>query len=208
MSIQDGRQGYLTRILPRVGHPTNVVDLGLIRALNERCLDLLVQLAVSEHASVPTAISSNRDLWRVFDASVRERAARHPVLLMDINFADSAWWRCVADGRLVEERSSVTGSLPFGMAGELMRETVTLAWIIARADEGLATILCGMAPPVARIFSSFSSPDVERLSARHHGHLRLRFDDHPSYWRMYLKIAGCKSSTASLSLDTFVESCQ
>jgi hypothetical protein len=89
-----------------------------------------------------------------------------------------------------------------------MRETVTLAWIIARADQGLATSLCGMTPPVARIFCSFAPPDVERLSARHHRHLRLRFDDHPSYWRMHLRIAGSKPNPTPAIAEVVMENRQ
>ncbi len=191
MSNQEGRQAGLRHSsVLNSGRSKDAADLELVRALNERCLELMVRLAKSEGSPVPAAVSSNRALWRSLDSSARQRAANHPVLLVDIAFADAAWWRCVAHNRVAEQKANAPGYLPPKVASELMRETMTLGWIIAREDRGLATALCGMAPSVARIFCSFGPTDVERLSTRHHRHVRLRFDDHPLYWRMYLRIFG------------------
>lgn len=197
MSNQEGHRAALQHRTVNAGQTNGAVDPGLVRALNERCLELMVRLAKSEGIPIPAAVSSNRALWRGLDSSARQRAANHPVLLVDIAFADAAWWRWAAYNRVAERKPSAPGFLPPRVASELMRETMTLAWIIAREDRGLATALCGMAPSVARIFCSFGPTDVDRLSTRYHRHVRLRFDEHPLYWRMYLRIF-CNVSVSSV----------
>jgi hypothetical protein len=136
-------------------------------------------------------------LWCALDPTARLRAAEHPMLLLDMNFSDAVWWGSAAQGRSVEETTSVASYLPAIIASELTRETLTVAWTLARADPGIATVLCGMAPQVSRLFASFSPAQLERLSARE-DHLRLRFDDHPPYWRMHLKTA---VRTSALSIE-------
>lgn len=199
MSNQEEHRTGLRHGTVNARQAKDAVDLGLVRALNERCLELMVRLAKSEGTPAPAAVSSNRALWCSLDSSARQRAANHPALLVDIDFADAAWWRWVAYNRAAERKTSAPGYLPPRVASELMRETMTLAWIIAREDRGLATALCGMAPSVTRIFCSFGPTDVERLATRHHRHVRLRFDDHPLYWRMYLRIFGDVSVSGVLS---------
>jgi hypothetical protein len=208
MSNQDGHRAGLRRGTVNARQAKDAVDLGLVRALNERCLELMVRLAKSEGTPAPTAVSSNRALWRSLDSSARQRAANHPVLLVDIDFADARWWHWVAYNRVAEKKPSASGYLPPRVASELMRETMTLAWIIAREDRGLATALCGMAPSVTRIFCSFGPTDVERLATRYHRHVRLRFDDHPLYWRMYLRIFTDVSISDAPSEEASAESPQ
>ena len=203
MSNQDGRNGDPRRALLSDNQSNGGVELGLVRALNERCLELMVQLARSDLTPVPTAVAENRNLWCGLDAIARKRAASHRALLLDISFADPTWWRCAADPKYIERRGAPPVHLPTKIASELMRETVMLAWIIVRADQGLATMLCGMAPPVARLFASFGTPDIERIATRHSRHLRLRFDDHPSFWRTHLRLSG--SSPFSSALDTEIQ---
>lgn len=191
MSSLDGHRADLRSTwMLKIGQSKDGVDLSAIRALNERCLELMVHLARSEAPPAPPAISANLALWRGLHPSARLRASRYAVLLLDMNFSDAAWWRWAAENRPIDRTPGATGYLPPKLSTQLARETITLAWILARADRGLATVLCGMAPPVTRMFCLFGPLDVERLSARHHRHLRLRFDDQPSYWRMHLTISG------------------
>jgi hypothetical protein len=179
----------------------DAVDLGFIRTLNERCIDLMVGLARSDQPPIPAAVSANRTLWCGLDPPARECAASHPVLLLDINFTDPAWWRWATESRSVEREASAVSYLPLEIASELMRETINLVWVIARKDQSLAIIFCGMAPQVAHMFSSFSPPDVERISAQYHRHLRLRFDDSPAYWRMHLRTSRSRAVPSAPSLE-------
>ncbi|MFC4311677.1 hypothetical protein ACFPN2_21505 [Steroidobacter flavus] len=166
----------------------------------------MVELARSDREHAPPAVASNRALWCGLDGGARERAANCGLLLLDINFTDPAWWRAAAADRPVERTGNLEGYLQPAVAAELMRETITLAWIVAREDRGQATIFCGLAPPVATQFASFSPSDLDRLSARYHRHLRLRFDDQPSYWRMHLTIDGSKWVSRGAGSEVTAES--
>ncbi|MBM0105798.1 hypothetical protein JM946_13740 [Steroidobacter sp. S1-65] len=193
MSNQDGHRAELRHLL------------GLIRALNCRGLELMAQLARSDAAPAPPAISRNLALWRGLDRSARERAANQPVLLLDVRFSDAMWWRWACERRPLERKPGAQGYFSPRVAAELMRETITLAWIIARADHGLASILCGMVPAVTRVVSSLDPAQIEQLADQHHRHLRLRFDDLPSYWRMHLKISGSKPILEVPTVETLSE---
>lgn len=205
MSYQDGHQAdpRRTSLVPG-GQLREAEGLQLVTVLNRRCLEVMVRLARSDEIRMPAALSENRALWRGLDPAGCERAASRPILLADVKFSDPRWWRGAAEGA-AERKGAVAGYVPARAATELMRETMTLAWVLVRADQGLATALCGMAPPVARLFSSFTPLDVERLSARHHHHLRLRFDDNPTYWRMHLKTAKSRTESAAPSRDAVTE---
>lgn len=190
MSNQDGHRAGQGRAPTLNGsRPKDAVDWILLRALNERCLDSMVRVARSDQERAPPAVSSNRALWCDLDTAARQRAAHHRLLLLDINFSDAAWWAEAAESRPVERESNGEGYLQPNVASELMREALTLAWVIARANPGQASIFCGMSPLVVGLFRSFTPSDLERVCARHQRHVRLRFDDQPSYWRMHLTIS-------------------
>src|SRR5688572_15594112 len=114
------------------------LDLGFVRTLNGRCIDLMVGLARSDRVPLPAAVSACRTLWCDLDSTARERAANHPILLLDINFTDPTWWRLAAENQSEEREASAASYLPLEIASELMRETMTLAWALARKDQGLA----------------------------------------------------------------------
>lgn len=201
MSSQDGHTSDGRSASLFGEQPKAVVARSLVRELNERCLELMVHLAKSDFTPVPTAVSVNRNLWCGLDATARGRISEHPVLLLDVYFANSAWWRWAANPRCLERKGSVAAQLPLKIASELMRETTTLAWTIARMDERLCTILFGMTPPVAHLFASFGPLDVERIAARHVRHVRLRYDDHPSFWRAHLRISGSRPMPPLVTLE-------
>lgn len=191
MSNQDGhRADYRRSSMLKAGLSRDAVDGRLLRTLNERGLELIVRLARSNQETAPPAVSANRALWCDLHTAARQRAANSRLLLLDLNFADSAWWRNAAQNRSVSPTACAPSYLAPHVTSELMRETLTFAWMVARADPCQATIFCGMTPHVANLFCAFSPSHLERHSYQHHGHLRLRFDDQPSYWRMHLKAAG------------------
>lgn len=203
MSSQDGHNADARRAsLLTERESTGVVELTLIRELNERCLELMVQLARSDFTPAPEALVANRALWTGLDATARHRAASYPFLLLDINFASAAWWRWAANPQCLERKGAAVAHFPTKIAAELMRETTTLAWIIARSDQRLGTVLCGMAPAVARLFASFGTPDVERVATKHCRCLRLRYDDHPVFWRALLRVSGSRPIQPTSSLES------
>jgi hypothetical protein len=142
--------------------------LRLVRQLNERCVDSLVQVAHSGQLSTGVEIVD-----------------QHRALLMDVQFLNVEWWRW-ARGR---QTRSATRRLPAKLANELTRETLILAWSTASTDPHTAGLLFGMSPAVASIFRALGPHDIEQIAAKHKHQLRLRWEEHPTFWRELLSAA-------------------
>lgn len=177
------------------GAPT----LGRVHALNERYLQALTQLARSDREQKTlSVVNGHRTLWRDLSASARQRAARMPFLLMDVHFQDAQWWRAVrGSGSRSRPRGALSAAFTGKLAGELMRETLMLAWSTALLDRGTAGVLLGMAPKVSDIITTLGPQEVERIAARSSAHLRLRWQDVPAFWRNLLT-AACAGDEAAL----------
>lgn len=162
-----------------------------VHALNERCLEVLSAFARTDAWPTPLAMGAPlRSLWRDLDAMARLRAAQTPFLLVDVRFRDSQWWRRARDphphrGPPIELSAVFTGKI----AGELMRETLMLAWSTAASDRSSASLLFGMAPAVSTIVAEFGAHDVEHIAAQHSQHLRPRWENVPAFWLELLSTA-------------------
>lgn len=166
-----------------------------VHALNARCLEVMVLLARGERELIVLPIvDGHRGLWRGLNEGARTLAARTPFLLMDVHFQDAEWWRWTKDSRNNRRRKIVLRAAFGGKtAGELMRETLMLAWSTVALDRGAATILFGMTPAVVSAITELDPQDVERIAARHSRHLRPRWEDLPAFW--------CKLLTAAKDGD-------
>lgn len=155
-----------------------------VHALNERCLELLAQLACSNRSPSHLAIiNQHRELWSQLNAAPRKRAARTPFLLVDVRFQDAPWWRLAKDPRLSRRSRIVTREAFTGKtAGELMRETLMLAWSTVAFERAGASILFGMTPAVSSIIAELGPQDVERIAARHSRYLQPRWEEYPAFW--------------------------
>lgn len=162
-----------------------------VHALNERCLELLTQLARTEREQPTLAIvNQHRSLWRSLNATARKRAARTPFLLVDVHFQDADWWRSVKDSRPNRRSKMVLhAGLTGKIASELMRETLMLAWSTVAFERGAASILFGMTPAVSSIIAELGPQDVERIAARHSRYLEPRWEDFPALWGKLLVAA-------------------
>lgn len=165
--------------------------LSRVHALNERCLELLAQLARTERQRIDLAIvNQHRSLWRSLNATARRCAARTPFLLVDLHFQDAEWWRSATHSRPSRRRKMALQAAFTGrIAGELMRETLMLAWSTVAFDRGAASIMLGMTPAVSAIIAELGPQDVERIAARHSQHLQLRWEDFPAVWGKLLAAA-------------------
>lgn len=165
--------------------------LDRIHALNERCLELLTQLARADRQRTDLAIvNQHRSLWRNMNATARTHAARTPFLLIDLHFQDADWWRSVREPRPSRRRRMVLRAAFTGkIAGELMRETLMLAWSTVAFDRGAASIMLGMTPAVSAVIAGLGPQDVERIAARHSQHLQPRWEDFPAFWGKLLAAA-------------------
>lgn len=162
-----------------------------VHALNERCLELLSQLARRDAKQFsPEIVRRHRGLWRSVSPKARRRAAQTPFLLLDAHFQDALWWRWARDPHAVRRhRISPRHTFSGRVAGELMRETLVLAWSTVALDRAAATILLGMAPDVSAIIAQLDVHDVERIAARQSRYLQLRWEDLPAFWCRLLNAA-------------------
>jgi len=164
--------------------------LGRVHALNERCIELLAQLARADRRSDLAIVNQHRNLWRGLSAITRKRAAGTPFLLMDLHSQDADWWHSVKDPRPSRRRKMVLRAAFTGkIAGELTRETLMLAWSTVAIDRGAASIMLGMSPAVSGIIAGLAPQDVERIAARHSAHLQPRWVDLPAFWGKLLAAA-------------------
>ena len=164
--------------------------LKLVRALNERCIQSLVQLAHSRQLKTGVEIVDlQRGLWRKLDPMGRRRAAASACLLLDVQFLNVEWWQWARVHRTGRLRTVGASRLPAKLANELMRETLILAWSTASTDPHTAALLFGMSPAVVGLFGELGPHDIEQIAARHKHQLRLRWEEHPTYWRSLITAA-------------------
>jgi len=164
--------------------------LKLVRQLNERCVDSLVQMAHSRQLTTGVeVVDQHRALWRKLDPAARRRAAAAALLLMDVQFLNAEWWRWARRRQASRFRAPAARRLPAKLANELMRETLILAWSTAATDPHTAGLLFGMSPAVAAIFGALEPHDIEQIAVKHKHQLRLRWEEHPTFWRELLSAA-------------------
>lgn len=164
--------------------------LRLVRELNERCIEALAQIAHSRQLTTGIEIvDQHRAVWRKLDLTARRRAAASAFLLMDVQFLNEDWWRWARSRQSGRFRTPGPRRLPAKLANELSRETLILAWSTASTDPHTAGLLFGMAPAVAAIFAELGPHDIDQIAARHKHQLRLRWEEHPTFWRELLAAA-------------------
>lgn len=162
-----------------------------VHALNERCLEWLSQLARSDAMPIsPETVQRERGLWRSLNPKARKQAAQMPVLLVEAHFRDAQWWRWARAPHAVRRhRIPARNAFSGRVAGELMRETLMLAWNTVALDRTAAMILLGMAPNVSAIIAELDVHDVERIAAKQSRDLQLRWDGLAVFWSRLLNAA-------------------
>lgn len=164
--------------------------LARVYALNERCLEVLTDLARTErHQASLAIVKEHRTLWRSLGLTARFRAAHAPFLLLDVHFKDADWWRAARDRSHRRTKLALCAAFRGKVAGELMRETLMLAWSTVAFDRGAASILLGMTPSVSSMIAALGPQDVERIAARQCSHLEPRWKDFPAFWGKLLVAA-------------------
>ena len=181
-----------------------IQSLDLVHQLNERCIELLCDVAAadSRHTALPI-ITENREIWVRLEPEARHRAARMPFVIVDAKFSDDAWWRRVAEslanGAGAEAPSN---GLPRESSEQLMNEMTMFAWQTARWDQTVAQLSLGMTPSVAKVIAALTPKQVREISARESQVIEVRWANDPPFWRDLLlaAMAGSDERLAELRL--------
>jgi hypothetical protein len=162
--------------------------------LNEYLLETLSAQAALGSAVSLDAVTRHADLWRLLDPPSRRRAAQIPVLLLDLNFLDEAWWRGVSstpNARPIDQGDRSTR--PYKWQPEFTRQALMLAWPTVQEDRVAASLLFGMSDAVAAVIGSLTPQQLDHVSLQYSEELRLRWAQCDAFWRGLL--------TAALSAD-------
>jgi hypothetical protein len=141
-------------------------SLELVHRLNERCLKLLQEAAIQSSG-----------VWLALDAAAIQRAARFPFIILDVLFSDESWWRSMPQN----PRAGIS-LWPADMTQRLMGELLVFAWHTARWDRCIARLSLGMAAGVAEAIAAMTPEQLDIISARHSGTLRLRWQEDSDFW--------------------------
>ena len=151
--------------------------------VNERCIEMLVASARHQEAAFPF-VAGLRDILRAADPSVRKRAARRALLLVDMEFRNPEWWQAARSHPNQPLRVPAwRGSFGRPAAIPLARSTLILAWSSVRSAPAVARMLLGIADPVSEIIASLKMEQIEQIAQSRHQHVRPRWDDRPAVWR-------------------------
>jgi hypothetical protein len=172
--------------------------------LNEHLLGVLSVLAALGTPTSLDVVTRHVDLWRQLDLSARRRAAQIPVLLLDLNFQNEAWWQgvvCTSKARLTDQRVQAHAAdhwLP-----ELTREAMMLVWPTVREDRVVASLLFGMSDPVAEVIGSLTPQQLDQVSLHHSHEMRLRWSQSHAFWKRLLVSAQSEDPDALNELHLF-----
>ncbi|MGH8240084.1 MAG: hypothetical protein ACREXP_24145, partial [Steroidobacteraceae bacterium] len=168
-----------------------IQSLDLVHQLNERCIELLCDVAAADaRHTILQIVTENRELWLRLEIEARRRVARMPFVIVDAKFKDAAWWRRVAESRTHEARAEEpSNGLPREASEHLMHETAMFAWQTARWDRTVAQMSLAMSPSVADVIAALTPQQVRAIAARESQCIRVRWADAPRFWRDLLMTA-------------------
>ena len=154
--------------------------------VNEHLVSALMELARLGSFSTDV-VAQNADVLRHLDTAACNRAARMPVLLLDLHFQSETWWRNAASAN-GEHCATVarTSSLPAEYAAELTRESLIVAWLAVHHARQGASLLFGMSNEVASLLGELSPQQLNRVADRSSHELRIRWQTKPDFWRRLL----------------------
>lgn len=164
--------------------------LKTLAELNEQCLELLAEQALTCAPNAPPMFRELVDLWGQLDVTSRRRAAACPYLLIDAGFADPYRWRWVAANR-VGDREPITYTAFFtaSVATKVAHQVFTNAWYIARTQPIGAPLYLGMPTHCANFVRACTMRQVMELANQHAGWLRPRWAGRVRIWRELLVAA-------------------
>jgi hypothetical protein len=172
-----------------------------IQEINERSLELLVQMARSEAKSVMLR-PSLRDLLRQTPPEARKRATARDYLLVDLEFRNSPWWEAVR--RSPEKQFGGHAGripLPKRSAVPLARTLLMVTREAIRADKEIACLMLGVEAQTADLLSGLQITEIDRIAAHQFSHMEFRWLDRPVLWRSLLLSGASPQKTERPSFD-------
>lgn len=178
-----------------------------INEINHLLLELLVAAAGRPPSEArPQLVSTLGPALLSLEATARERLARCPVALVDLEFRNLEWWRQIECGQGASEPlQSSPGGLPHLQAVQLAQATLTLAWSTVRSSRETAMIIFGLAPECAARIARLGVPAIQRLGESHGHRVRPRWDADAPFWRELLHIAQAAQSSAPARLPPIAQ---
>lgn len=163
----------------------------MVREFNEEFLEELAQMARAGDARSSLAIIwAHRDQWLELDADARRKAARVPLLLIDIQFHNEEWWRSAHMPQSQDPMSAdAAGTFEQKAATKLMYHALVLLWHTARCDARAASMMLAIPQQVAVMVASLGLRDLVRIADQHHRHLRPRWEHLDQFWAHLLMAA-------------------
>jgi hypothetical protein len=164
---------------------TGAPSIPLAHQLNGQCVDLVCELANDLSAQeLPPFILQNRDLWRLLEPEARKRVAALPFVIVDLHFKDSEPWQLASDGHPMAAADSMLYSgFPSKLFEDLALETLLFARQAAREDVNVAIAMFAMTSGVVRLIASLTVSQVRAIALGSASQLRVRWDNHPDFWR-------------------------
>ena len=162
-------------------------SLDLVHQLNEHCLELLAGVAAADGGSELPLVSANRDLWAQLKPDARKRAALLPFVIVDLYFADVAWWqRAIAAPASTSHEPDFTTWLPCELSERLVQETLMFAWQMARSDRTAAQVSFAMQSTVAAMIGQLTPGQVRAIASRVSRDIHVRWEQNGRFWRELL----------------------
>ena len=164
--------------------------------INHSLIQLLV-VAASRPASEsrPQVVLALGPTLLGLGAGARQRLARCPVALVDVEFRNAEWWRQIECGqRDSGARPPSVGCFPRLQAIQLTQATLTLAWSLVRSSREAATIVFGLTAECAARLAGLAAPAIQRLAETQAPYVRPRWDTDATFWRELLRIGEAADS--------------
>lgn len=172
------------------GEWSGLQAIATLTELNTRCFAMLAKTARGEAVAADCSLYRDLDLWRRVDQRSCERAGGCPVLLLNLNFENHAWWKRVCREPFPACRQLGRATLvQEDQARALLRDILMSIWRLGDALPTAANLLFGLAPGVSEEISNVSASDLERMAIDHAGDLRPRWEENRVFWTNLLEAA-------------------
>lgn len=165
--------------------------LARLKRLNAECIARLADVAQTEIDPIERSpIYREWELWKRVDKRACDRAARCPVLLLNLHFERFDWWKRACGGTVIVRHGTPQPLLSReGQSQSLLREILMEVWRLGRSLPNATTLLFGLAPGVCAEIANLSAMEVDRIAVDYARNLRPRWEENAVFWKKLLESA-------------------